>query len=77
VDLPNRAGVERLLPELNAIAAEAGGRVYLAKDSSLTPDQAHAMYPGRAAWAEAVDALDPSRAYETALVKRLRLREAA
>ena len=77
VDLPNRPGAERLLAELNAAAAAAGGRVYLAKDSTLTPEQAHAMYPGRADWAAAVNARDPARAYETALVRRLKLREAA
>ncbi|RDC71451.1 FAD-binding oxidoreductase [Rhodovulum sp. 12E13] len=77
IDLPARDGADRLLAALNAATAEAGGRVYLAKDSSLTAEQAHAMYPGRAAWAEAVNARDPERAYETALVKRLRLREAA
>ncbi|MEM0936712.1 MAG: FAD-binding oxidoreductase [Pseudomonadota bacterium] len=77
VDLPNRPGAERLLATLNAATAEAGGRVYLAKDSSLTAAEAHAMYPGRAAWAEAVNARDPEHAFETALVKRLKLREAA
>jgi decaprenylphospho-beta-D-ribofuranose 2-oxidase len=77
VDLPARDGADRLLSALNAATAEAGGRVYLAKDSSLTAEQAHAMYPGRAGWAEAVNARDPERAYETALVRRLRLREAA
>ncbi|MEM9250057.1 MAG: FAD-binding oxidoreductase [Pseudomonadota bacterium] len=75
VDLPNRPGAERLLAQLNAATAEAGGRVYLAKDSSLTAEQAHAMYPDRAEWAQAVNARDPERAYETALVKRLKLRE--
>jgi len=77
VDLPNRLGAERLLATLNAATAEAGGRVYLAKDSTLTAEQAWAMYPGRADWARAVNALDPERHYETALVKRLRLREGA
>ena len=77
VDLPNRPGATKLLSALNALTAEAGGRVYLAKDSTLTPEQAWRMYPGRADWAAAVNALDPARAYETALVKRLRLREAA
>lgn len=77
VDLPNRPGAERLLGALNAVTAEAGGRVYLAKDSSLTAEQAWAMYPARADWAKAVNALDPDRHYETALVQRLRLREAA
>lgn len=77
VDLPNRPGAERLLGLLNAATAEAGGRVYFAKDSTLTPEQAHAMYPGRADWAKAVNEIDPNRAYETALVKRLNLRDAS
>ncbi|MEO1679972.1 MAG: FAD-binding oxidoreductase [Pseudomonadota bacterium] len=75
IDLPNRTGAERLLATLNAATVEAGGRVYLAKDSSLTAEQAHAMYPARAGWAEAVNARDPERACQTALVRRLRLRD--
>ena len=77
VDLPARPGADKLLSALNAATAEAGGRVYLAKDSSLTVDQAHAMYRGRADWADAINARDPEHAYETALTKRLKLRETA
>ncbi len=77
VDLPNRAGAGRLLATLNAATAAAGGRVYLAKDSALTAEQAHTMYPRRADWAAEINARDPGRAYETALVRRLRLREDA
>ena len=74
VDLPARAGADRLTAELNAMTVEAGGRVYLAKDSTATAGQAHAMYPDRAAWAELVNAHDPDRAFETDLTRRLKLR---
>jgi FAD/FMN-containing dehydrogenase len=52
MDFPIRRGqearVRALLGTLNDIAAEAGGRVYFAKDSTLTPAQTQRMYPAEA-----------------------------
>ena len=77
VDVPNRAGAEALIAALNGMTAEAGGRIYFAKDSLATAEQVRAMYPDRAAWAEIVNKGDPEHAYATDLVRRLELRKAA
>ena len=48
LDFPVRQGQEEklrnLLVALNDVAAEAGGRIYFAKDSALTPAQTQRMY---------------------------------
>lgn len=77
VDFPNRDGAERLVRALNAMTAEAEGRIYFAKDALATADEAHGMYEARAAWAEIVNTADPERRYETDLVRRLDLRRAS
>jgi len=78
VDFPNHARIApaaaRLIDTLEAMTAEAGGRIYLAKDALGTPERVRAMYPERAAWAEIVAQADPSGALTTDLVRRLELR---
>lgn len=74
VDIPNRPGVEELLRELERITLDAGGRVYLAKDSALTPDAFRAMYPGLPRFRDALERWDPQRRFETDLARRLRIR---
>ena len=77
VDFPNRGHAERLIRQLNEMTADAGGRIYFAKDALATPDMIDAMYPERVAWAKTVNAADPERAFETDLVRRLDLRRAS
>ena len=52
LDYPVRRGQEEklraLLTTLNDVAAEAGGRIYFAKDSTLTPAQTQRMYGAEA-----------------------------
>jgi decaprenylphospho-beta-D-ribofuranose 2-oxidase len=77
IDIPVRD--ERLFGILRALdwrVADAGGRVYLAKDSRLDPGVVDAMYPRRRAWARQLDALDPGRVFASDLSRRLALREA-
>lgn len=74
IDFPARDRAADMIRRLNALAAEAGGRVYLAKDGFATPEQVAMMYPERAAWAEIVNARDPAHAYATDMVRRLSLR---
>jgi FAD/FMN-containing dehydrogenase len=56
LDVPN-GGVDtvRLLQGLDTLVAEAGGRVYPAKDACMTPDSFRAFYPGWEAFAAFVD----------------------
>ncbi len=52
LDYPVRRGQESkllaLLGALNDITAEAGGRIYFAKDNALTPAQTQRMYGAEA-----------------------------
>lgn len=77
VDFPNRGQAEKLVRALNEMTAEAKGRIYFAKDALATPDLVDTMYPERATWAKTVNAIDPDRAFETDLVRRLALRSEA
>lgn len=74
LDFPNSPAAVALVEDLNAMTAAAGGRVYFAKDSTATPEQAAAMYPELADWRAEVAKADPEGAMTTDLVKRLQLR---
>jgi decaprenylphospho-beta-D-ribofuranose 2-oxidase len=77
VDFPNRDAAVRLIAALEDMTAEAGGRLYLAKDALAGPARIRAMYPEHGAWLDAVRKADPDGLYVTDLVRRLNLREAA
>jgi decaprenylphospho-beta-D-ribofuranose 2-oxidase len=64
-----------LIGTLERQVLDAGGRIYLAKDSLGSRDVLRAMYPERAAWAEIVAKHDPDGAMMTDLVRRLGLRD--
>ncbi|MDJ1006962.1 MAG: FAD-binding oxidoreductase [Paracoccaceae bacterium] len=74
VDFPNRGRAAELVRSLVRDTADAGGRIYLAKDSLAEPETVAAMYPERAAWAKAVATIDPDGQFETDLTRRLKLR---
>ena len=75
LDFPNRGRVKALVADLEDMALQAGGRIYLAKDSLASPAAIDRMYEARADWARIVNAADPERRLETDLVRRLKLRE--
>lgn len=77
VDFPNTKGVEKVVARLEEKTAEAGGRIYLAKDALSGPDSVRAMYPEHREWQEAVAKADPEQAYSTDIVRRLKLRDAS
>jgi len=77
VDFPNRDGVTALIGALEDITAQAGGRIYLAKDALSSLDRVRAMYPQYKEWAAAVARADPAGDYATDLIRRLGLRDAA
>jgi FAD/FMN-containing dehydrogenase len=62
-----------LLRDLNALAADAGGRFYLAKDSTLTPDDFRRTYPSeRLARFRALKArYDPDELLQTNIYRRV------
>ncbi|MDV7145287.1 FAD-binding oxidoreductase [Tropicimonas sp. TH_r6] len=77
IDFPARDEAAGMIRTLIAMAVEANGRVYLAKDGFAEPGQMDAMYPERAAWTGIVNALDPEQAYATDMIRRLSLRSQA
>ena len=76
VDFPNRAAARSLIRALEIDTAAAGGRLYFAKDALAEGARIRAMYPDLELWQEEVTKADPNRAYETNLVRRLKLRSA-
>ncbi len=77
VDFPNRKGAADLIRSLEDITADAGGRIYLAKDALSSAERVRAMYPEFDKWAAEVAKADPDRAFVTDMVRRLGLRSEA
>lgn len=76
VDFPNRAEARELIKKLEDHAADAGGRIYFAKDSLARGTDIRGMYPELADWQAAVAKADKEGALATDLVRRLSLRSA-
>ena len=74
LDFPARTpGLARLLDWLDERVAQAGGRVYLAKDSRVAPATLAAMYPRRTELAEVRRRVDPEGRLSSDLARRLGL----
>jgi decaprenylphospho-beta-D-ribofuranose 2-oxidase len=73
VDLPVYGGLADRLDALDRLVADAGGRVYLAKDARLRPDVLSAMYPRLAEFRSARRSLDPAGVFMSDLARRLSL----
>lgn len=73
IDLPVRAGLHTLLDGLDDLVVEAGGRVYLAKDSRTSARALHAMYPRLGEFAAVRAAADPHGRFHSDLSRRLDL----
>jgi len=74
VDIVNRPAAKALLAKLNALTKDGGGRVYLAKDSSLEASYLPDFHPELAAFREQLGAVDPARVFITDLAERLNIR---
>ncbi len=73
VDLPVKPGLGALCDRLDEMVLEAGGRLYLAKDSRTTADRFAQMYPDLPAWRKVRDAVDPERKFASDQSRRLQL----
>lgn len=74
VDLPaDLPGLGRLLTRCDERVLEAGGRLYLAKDSRAAADTVHAMYPDLRAWRRVRERVDPKGVLVSDLARRLEL----
>jgi decaprenylphospho-beta-D-ribofuranose 2-oxidase len=75
MDIPAAGGqrLARTLDQLDRWVADAGGAVYLAKDSRLRPELLAAMYPRLAQWRHQRDRLDPEHRFGSDLSRRIQL----
>lgn len=73
LDIPLREGVIDLLNNLDALVADHGGRVYLAKDSALRPDTFRRIYPEWERFVNHKRQVDPEGRWQSDLARRLEL----
>ncbi|KQT89525.1 decaprenylphosphoryl-beta-D-ribose oxidase [Marmoricola sp. Leaf446] len=73
LDLPVAPGLAGLLDRLDAMVLEAGGRVYLAKDSRTPAHHLAAMYPDLPRFAALRRRVDPEGRFASDLARRLGL----
>ncbi len=74
LDIPvARAGLSELFDGFDRLVADAGGRVYLAKDARVSPEMFGAMYHRLDEWRDVRARVDPNRVMRSDLARRLGL----
>lgn len=77
LDIPlAQRGIAGVLDEIDDMVADAGGRVYLAKDGRLRPQLLATMYPRLAEWRAVCDEIDPDGLLTSDLWRRVGSRPA-
>ncbi|HEX2871135.1 MAG TPA: FAD-binding oxidoreductase [Polyangiaceae bacterium] len=77
IDFPIRKNTRALLQRLDAMVVDAGGRVYLGKDSFLDAATFRAMYPAVEGWLQTKAKYDPQGVFTSNLGRRVGLVKAA
>ncbi|MBX3234428.1 MAG: FAD-binding oxidoreductase [Labilithrix sp.] len=73
IDFPIRPGTVALLRKLDAMILDAGGRIYLGKDSYVEADTFRAMYPRLDEWLALKAKYDPKNVFTSDLGRRVGL----
>jgi decaprenylphospho-beta-D-ribofuranose 2-oxidase len=73
MDFPMKPGVNEFLNELDDRAMEFGGRVYTAKDSRVSAEKFHKMYPRIDEWIAVRRKADPNGVFASDMARRLEL----
>lgn len=75
LDVPAGGAAEELLPRLERITLDHGGRIYLAKDSRLSPEGFRRMHPRLPEFRAVLERVDPHARFQSDLSRRLCIRE--
>ena len=75
LDIPWTPDLPAFVRELDEITLRHEGRVYLAKDALLSPENFRAMYPRLDEWQEVKNQLDPKHKFASSLSRRLKITE--
>ena len=67
------AGLGELIDELDAKVVDAGGKIYLAKDSRMNPNLVESMYPLLNEFRKVKNEIDPENVFQSNLSRRLGL----
>ena len=74
LDMPiGSSSLPRLLDDLDELVLSSGGRIYLAKDSRVSPDKLRAMYPRLDMFLDVKNRVDPAHVLTSDLARRLGL----